>query len=351
MDSSAQQSPTSGKQAIPAVKARPVNAILILIAGTALLILAMGAAIAFGPRNISFAEVWRSLIAFNPAITDHQIIYELRLPRTIAAALVGASFAVSGAIMQGISRNPMADPGILGINAGATLMLAVSFAFFPAQSYQGIMLFCFAGAAMSTALVFGIGSAVRGGLSPVRLVLAGSAISALFLAVSQGLALHYRVGQEMAFWFAGGVAGTRWIQVQIALPWIIAGLLAAFVLARSITVLSLGEEIAAGLGQRTGLIRLASLVIVFMLSGGSVSLVGPVAFVGLVIPHLTRSLVGVDYRWVIPCTAVLGAILVVAGDFGARMINPPREVPLGALIAMIGVPFFLYVARKERREF
>ncbi|MBW7459875.1 iron ABC transporter permease, partial [Paenibacillus sepulcri] len=172
----------------------------------------------------------------------------------------------------------------------------------------------------------------------------------LLYALSEGIALYFRIGQDLAFWTAGGVAGVKWSQIKIMFPWIAAAMVGSMIISRSITLLSLGEDIATSLGQRTRLVKFAVMIIVLVLAGAAVSAVGAVSFVGLIIPHLTRYLVGVDYRWIIPCSAVLGSLLIVLADIAARMINPPYETPIGALIALIGVPFFLYLARKERRE-
>ncbi|WP_373231325.1 FecCD family ABC transporter permease [Cohnella sp.] len=310
---------TSVHSRAPKLRSRPLAASFILFGGIFALIISIALSVSFGAAEIAFVTVWEAVFRFNPDLTTHQIIQELRLPRVLGGAMVGASFAVAGALMQGMTRNPMADSGLLGLNAGA-------------------------------GLVFGISSLAKGGLTPVRLVLAGAGVSALLAALSEGIALYFRIGQDLAFWYAGGVAGTKWFQLKVMFPWVGGAIIAAMMLSRSITVLSLGEEIAAGLGQRTRLIKLAGTVIVLILAGSAVAVVGTVGFVGLIIPHLTRFLVGVDYRWIIPCSAVLGSLLVVFADLGARMINPPFETPIGALIALIGVPFFLYLARKERRE-
>ncbi|OPA81561.1 ferrichrome ABC transporter permease [Paenibacillus selenitireducens] len=325
---------------------RPVAGVLIIVGGLILLALGFILSIAVGAVDIRFSTVIEAIFQFHPDVTQHQIIRELRLPRSTAAVLVGAALAVSGAIMQGMTRNPLADPGILGINAGAGFMLAICFAFFPGLSFNYIILFSFAGAAISTVLVYTLGSAGKGGMSPVRLAIVGAAISALLIALSDGIALYFQIAQDLAFWSAGGIAGTKWSQVHILLPWIIAGLIGAMMLSRYITVLSLGEDVARGLGQRTGTIKLLGSILVLILAGASVSVVGAVGFVGLIIPHIVRSLVGVDYRWIIPCSAILGGLLMVLADIGGRMINPPYETPIGALIALIGVPFFLYLARK-----
>lgn len=332
------------------VHTRPITASLILIGGVAALVLAIAASVSFGAADIDFATVWEAVFRFNPDLTSHQIIQELRLPRVLGAVMVGACFAVAGAMMQGMTRNPLADSGLLGLNAGASFVLALCFAFFPGLPYLYLILYSFLGAALGAGLVYGIGSLAKGGLTPLRLVLAGAAVSALLVALSEGIAIYFRIGQDLAFWYAGGVAGTKWLHLKIMAPWIVAAIIGAMIISRSITILSLGDEVAASLGQRNTVVKLVGTVIVLVLAGAAVSVVGSVGFVGLIIPHLTRHLVGVDYRWIIPCSVVLGSLLMVLADLAARMVNPPYETPVGALIALIGVPFFLYLARKGGRE-
>lgn len=332
------------------VKSRPLSAIAIIVIGLAALILGMMLSVSLGAKDIDLAMVWTSVFRFNPDLTEHQVIQTLRLPRVLAGAMVGASLAAAGAMMQGMTRNPLADSGLLGLNAGAGFALAICFAFFPDTPFTYLMLYSFLGAALGAIIVFGIGSTSLGGLSPMRLTMAGAAVSALLMSFSQSIALHFRVGQNLTFWYAGGVAGTRWDQVELMFPWVAAGLIGALLLSRGITLLSFGDQVAVGLGLRVVPIKLASFVVVLLLAGVSVAVAGAIGFLGLLIPHITRALVGVDYRWVIPCSAVLGALLMVAADFGARMINMSFETPVGALIALLGVPFFLYLVRKERRE-
>lgn len=350
MSALSNQSSASSPDTPGPVRSRPVAASFVLVGGIGALVVGIMLSISFGAADIAFATVWEAVFHFNPELTQHQIIQELRLPRVLGGAMVGASFAVSGAMMQGMSRNPLADSGLLGLNSGAGFALALCFAFFPGLPFMYLIMYSFVGAGVGAALVFGISSLGKGGMSPVRLVLAGAAVSALLVALSEGVALHFRIGQDLAFWYAGGVAGTKWLQLKVMLPWVIVAIAGAIALSRSITMLSLGEEVATGLGQRTKTVKLAGTVIVLILAGSAVSLVGAVGFVGLIIPHVTRYIVGVDYRWIIPCSAVLGSLLVVLADLAARMINPPYETPIGALIALIGVPFFLYLARRERRQ-
>jgi iron complex transport system permease protein len=332
------------------LRSRPLWATIILFGGLAGLILSLALSISVGAANISLSTVWEAVFHFNGENIQHQIIKELRMPRAVAAALVGAAFAVAGSVMQGMTRNPLADSSLLGINAGAGFMLAVCFAFFPTISYMGLMIVCFIGAAFSMGLVYGIGSLAKGGLTPVRLTLAGAAVGALLLAITEGIALNFKIGQDLAFWYAGGVAGTKWAQIQLVTPWIIGALIGAIILSRSITLLSLGDDVAAGLGQRTGLVKAAGVIIVLLLAGTAVSAVGSIGFVGLIIPHISRFLVGVDYRWIIPCSAILGSLLMVMADIGSRVINPPQEVAIGVVVAVIGVPFFLYLVTRIKGE-
>lgn len=248
--------------------------------------------------------------------------------------------------MQGMTRNPLADSGLLGLNAGAVFMLACCFAFFPHLPYLFVILFSFIGAALGAGIVYGVGSLSKNGLTPIRLVLAGAAVSALLGALSEGIALYYEIGQDLAFWYAGGISGTSWNHLLIILPWLLMALIAAMTVSRSITLLSLGEEAAVGLGIKTGRVKLAAFLMIVVLAGLAVSVVGAVSFVGLIVPHMVRWLIGYDYRWIIPGTVIYGALLVVLADLAARTFSPPHEMPIGALIALLGVPFFLYLARK-----
>lgn len=324
--------------------------LFVIIVGLVALVLAIAVSISLGAADIKLTTIWDAISNFNIELTDHLVIREIRLPRVLGGAIVGACFAVAGALMQGMTRNPLADSGLMGLNAGAGFALAICFAFFPGIPYIYLILYSFLGAAIGAILVYGIGSFSKNGLTPLRLVLAGTAVSALLSAISQGIAIYFNIGQDLLFWTAGGVAGTTWSQLRIMAPWVAIALIGAIAISPSITLLSLGDEISKGLGLKTNMVKLIASIIVLMLSGVAVSVVGSVGFVGLIIPHLVRYLVGVDYRWIIPCSAVFGSLLVVLADLGGRIINPPYETPIGAIIALIGVPFFLYLAQKERRE-
>ncbi|PGW28524.1 FecCD family ABC transporter permease [Bacillus cereus] len=307
-------------------------------------------AVAFGAKDIHLQTVWTAVFDYNPKLTQHQIIYELRLPRVIGAAVVGAAFAVAGAVMQGVTRNPLADAGVLGINAGAMFVVALSFAFFPHMPYSYLMIVSFIGAVLSTVLIFIIGSATSGGLTPMRLTIAGAVIAALLHSLSSGVAIYYDLSQDLAFWYAGGVAGVKWEQLKFLVPIILITIVFATVLGRSISLISMGDDVATNLGVKTNRTRILGMSIVVILAGVSVSAVGSIGFVGLVIPHIARKLVGVNYRLIIPMSAFLGAMLLVLADLGARTVNPPKELAIGIMVALVGVPFFLYIARKVGRE-
>ncbi|MGX7420510.1 FecCD family ABC transporter permease [Carnobacterium gallinarum] len=335
---------------LPIQKKYRTRSIWILSFGLCLLLFVMLLSISLGAANIDFQTVIKALTDFQKEETSQQIIRSIRIPRVIGAALVGGSLAVAGAMMQGMTKNPLADSGLLGLNAGASLMMAISFAFFPKLPYLYLILLAFLGAGLGALLVYGIGSLGRGGFTPLRLILAGTAVSALLASLSQAISLYKNTGQDLAFWYVGGTASATWENLKIMTPWLIVAFIGAIFLAKSITLLNLGEEVAISLGQNVTLIRFLGMGIVLILAGASVSVVGPIGFVGLLIPHMTRSLVGNDYRLVIPCSALLGGVLVVLADLGARLINPPFETPFGALISLIGIPFFLYLARNGGRS-
>lgn len=332
------------------VYSRPAIGTTILFFGIILLIGSIVLSISVGAANIDFGTVWRAIFAYDSARETDQIIVSIRFPREMGAAMVGAAFAVSGAIMQGMTRNPLADPGLLGLNSGASLALAVVFAFYTGASFLSVMLISFIGAGLGAVMVFGLGSLRRGGMTPLRITLAGAAVSSLLLALSEGIALYFNLSQNLTFWSNGGVSGTSWLQLKIIVPVVAAGILAAVMLSKGLTILSFGEEVAKGLGQRTLLTKAVLMTVVLILAGAAVSLVGPIAFVGLMVPHIVRYLVGTDYRWIIPCSAVFGSILMVLADTAARIVNAPFETPVGAIVSLVGFPFFLYLARKRGRK-
>lgn len=299
----------------------------------------------YGAKDTSAYDVWLALTTHR-AGEQLTVLRELRLPRETAGMLVGAALGVAGAVMQGLTRNPLADPGLIGLSAGASAALALSIAVLPSAGYFGTMIACFVGAAVGAALVLGIGAARRGGMSPIRMVLAGSAVSAFLYAVAEGIGLAFKVSKSISMWTAGGLIGTTWGQIQTIAPFIALGIAAAVVLGRALTMLSANEEAAIGLGLRTAQIKLILYAAVIVLTGAAVALIGNMAFVGLMIPHIVRLLVGTDYRKVVPMSAIVGAIFMLAADTIARTIIAPYEPPMASIIAIMGLPFFLFIVRK-----
>ncbi|NOU65848.1 iron chelate uptake ABC transporter family permease subunit [Paenibacillus sp. LMG 31461] len=314
------------------------------------LLIVMFIAISYGAKSLTLETVWTAVFHYNPEVTTHQIIHELRLPRVLGAAIIGAGFAVAGALMQGITRNPLADSGILGINAGAAFMVALSFAFFPNLPYSSLILVSFLGAVLSAGFIFLLSASTPGGLTPLRLTIAGSVVAALLHSLSSGIAIYFNLSQDLAFWYAGGVAGVKWQNLKLLVPVILLTIAGAVMISRSVSLIALGEEVSTNLGVKTDRIRLVGIGLAIILAGVGVSAVGSIGFVGLVIPHIARKIVGVDYRFSIPLSALLGAMLLVLADLGARMVHPPKEFAISLMIALVGVPFFLYLARKERRS-
>lgn len=326
-------------------KANVLFAVLLLLLVSTIIL-----SIIFGAAEVDLLTIWEAIIQFEPTDTSHLIIRDLRIPRIFAAMLAGSFLAVSGVIMQALTQNPLASPSIMGVSAGSGFMLAIVFAFFPGMGHTEQMLWSFAGAGLGVGLVFIVGRFSKRGLTPVKLALAGSAVTALLQSLSTTLALQFNVARDISFWYAGGVAGVRWSSVYVGAVIFVLGGFLAMGLTQSLTVMSLGDEVAKGLGQRTGLIKTLGMLIVLFLTGAAISIAGTVGFIGLVIPHIIKRIIGVDYRWVIPCSALAGSWLLVFADIIARTINAPYETPIGIFTALVGVPFFLFLARREGRS-
>lgn len=317
-----------------------------LIAALLLLAAFMLASVMFGVNHYSWSSIISAYIQFDGS-NEHIIIQTARVPRALIAAVVGGSLAVAGALMQAITRNPLASPSLFGVNAGAAFAIILSVSLFDASGLKQFTWIAFLGAAVSSAAVYFLGSIGRDGLTPIKITLAGSAITAFFASLTQGILLaDGKAFDQVLFWLVGSVAGRTMEMLLSVLPYMLIAMVGALLLSPHINVLSMGDDVAKGLGQRTVLIKAASAVVIVLLAGGSVAVAGPVVFVGIIVPHIVRYLVGIDYRWVLPYCAVLGALLLVGADIGARFIAMPKEVHVGVTTALIGVPFFVYIARK-----
>ncbi|MFP3917379.1 iron ABC transporter permease [Lysinibacillus telephonicus] len=302
--------------------------------------------ILYGTKDISAITVWEAITNFDKANIDHQIIRTNRIPRAIAVLLVGSFLAVAGAVMQGITRNFLASPSLMGVNDGSAFAITLAIVFLPGLPNYQMILISMLGSALGAGLVFGFGSLIRNGLSPVRLAIIGTVIGSFLSSIATAIAMYFQVSQTISAWYNTKIHTVDLNMLTLSIPFGIFGLLLAIVSARAITITSLGEDIAIGLGQKTKIIKIISMFSVVCLTGTAVALVGKIAFVGLVIPHITRFIVGVDYRYIIPCAAVFGAFFLSLCDCFSRFINYPFETPIGVVTALIGVPFFLYLIRK-----
>jgi iron complex transport system permease protein len=293
---------------------------------------------------------WKNAIeAFtnNNGSNAHIIIETVRLPRALIAAAVGASLAMAGALMQALTKNPLASPGIFGINAGAGFFIVLFVTFFQMHSLQIFTWLAFSGAALAAATVFIISAVGKDGATPLKLTLAGTAVAALFASLTQGmLAANEKALEEVLFWLAGSVAGRKLEMLTAVLPYFIVGWAGSLLLAQKVNIFMMGDDVAKGLGQRTNAVKVGTALLIVLLAGSSVAVAGPIGFIGIIVPHIARALVGVDHRWVLPYCALIGAILLIAADIGARYILMPREVPVGIVTAFLGVPFFVYIARR-----
>ncbi|SFL84920.1 iron complex transport system permease protein [Paenibacillus sp. 1_12] len=320
-----------------------------LVAALLLLAVAFVCSLMFGINTYSWDQIVQAYSAFNGS-NEHIIIQTTRMPRALIAALVGGSLAVAGALMQAITRNPLASPSIFGVNAGAAFAIVLAVVFFNVTNLTQYTWIAFFGAAVSAGGVYLLGSIGRDGLTPIKITLAGSAMTAFFASLTQGVLLsNGKAFDQVLVWLVGSVAGRTMEMFDSVFLYMLAALIGAILLAPHINVLAMGDDVAKGLGQSTIFIKSAAAIVIVVLAGGSVALAGPVVFIGIIIPHIARFLVGGDHRWLIPYCAVLGALLLVSADVGSRFIAMPKEVHVGVTTALIGVPFFVYIARKGGR--
>ena len=328
--------------------ARRRGAVVVLSA--LLLLLACIASLLWGAREIAPAEVWRALLHPVAGDNDHLVVRELRVPRTLIGIAGGAAFAVAGVLLQGVTRNPIADPGLLGINAGASLAVVLAIAA-GAASVQAYVWAAFAGAVLAAVVVQGAALLARDASTPVTLALVGAAFSALATSVITVVLLtDQRTLGEFRVWQVGSLADRPLGLLGPVLPFLLLGLLLAVVAGRVLDALALGDDVAAALGERVGRGRALVLAAVVLLCGSAVSLVGPIAFVGLVVPHLARALLGegAGTRAVVGVAVLLGPALLLAADVVGRLIAPPGEVEAGLVVALLGAPVLLAVVRRDR---
>ncbi|GAA4964813.1 FecCD family ABC transporter permease [Actinoplanes utahensis] len=316
---------------------------LVLLAAFAVLL-----SFALGAQDLHPADVWRALVS--PDGTDATaVVRELRAPRTVLGVIVGLALGVAGALIQGHTRNPIADPGLLGVSAGASFAVVLAIGVFSVEAFGGYIWFAFAGALIASVLVFGVGAGSRDGPTPVTLALAGMAVSALLSSfTSSMLVTSPETLNVFRFWIIGSLSGreieTAW---QVA-PFVAAGLLLAAVNAPALNALSLGEDVARGLGQSVVAARVAGVAAIMLLTGAATAACGPIGFVGLFVPHLARLLTGPDHRWLLPFSGLLGVTAVLLADVAGRLVARPAEIQTGIVLAVAGAPFFIWLVRRVR---
>jgi len=324
------------KKSLPAV---------ILVMAPAVCLLLMGASILYGAKNITMNTVWDAIVAFDPNSVDHQIIRSSRLPRVIGAMLIGAFLAVSGALMQGMTRNYLASPSIMGVSDGSVFAVTLFMVLMPNASSGLYIVSSLAGSAIGAAVVFGLAWLIPGGMRPVQLAILGTVIGTFLSGTAEAIAAYFQISQTVSFWYNARLHAMDPELIKLSIPFAVAGLALALTLSKSVTLLSLGDDTAKGLGVRPWIIKALAMLAVVILTGVSVALAGKVAFVGLIIPHIARYLSGSDYRWIVPVSGVLGGLFLALCDILARFVNYPFETPVGVITSIIGVPFFLYLIK------
>jgi iron complex transport system permease protein len=321
----------------------------LLLALLALLVTVLLASVAYGSKAIPLGVVLDGLFDFDAANPDHLIVRSLRVPRTIVGGLVGAALGLAGALMQGVTRNPLADPGILGVNAGAALFVVTGIHVFEVASLSGYVWFAFAGAALTSVAVYLVGSLGREGATPVKLALAGAAITAMLASITSAiLLLDLTTLDQFRFWVVGSLSNrTGKVATQVA-PFIGTGIVAALCAGPVLNAMALGDDVARSLGQRVALARAAVGLVIVLLVGGATAAAGPIAFVGLAVPHVARAITGPNYRWVLPYSAVLAPMLLLGADIVGRIVDRPAEVQVGIVTAVIGAPCFIALVRYRK---
>ena len=324
--------------------------VIFLAVGISLLFVIFYLYLKFGAKVYSIGDILSSVFAYDEDVDAQYYIREARMPRLIADIIVGASLSVAGLIMQGTTKNPMADSGIMGISQGSTLGVVIVVAFMPWAGRYEKMGMAALGAGLVTGLIYLVAIVGKGKITTDRMVLSGMAISTLLSSVSTAIILKNGLMSEMVRYTSGSSANTIWTDVVIALPFFLGAIVLSIIISRNLTVMNLGEDVSKGLGANTAITRTISTVVVLVLSAVAVVIIGPVAYIGLMIPYISRYMVGTDYRFSLPICAIYGAVFVSAVDLIAKSINPGLEFPIGLLITLVGVPFFIYTARRQQGD-
>jgi iron complex transport system permease protein len=313
------------------------------------LVAACGVSLAVGTRAIPLDDVWRALTAGQDGSFEATVVLEDRLPRTVAAVVAGLGLGVAGALIQAVTRNPLADPGILGVTWGSAFAIALGIAVLGTMSPASYLWLSFLGALVATVVVYLIGAVHRGSVSIARLTLAGVALAALLNGITTALVLtNPRSFDALRAWQAGSLTDRDWVVIAPAAPWVLAGVVIALLLGRSMNAVALGDDLATSLGANVLRVRTIAVVAVTLLAGGATAVAGPIAFIGLMVPHVARRISGPDQRWILAFTVLLAPILLLLADIAGRLLLPVGEVPAGIVSAFIGAPVLIVLARRYR---
>ncbi len=329
---------------LPGRATRAAGLVACLVVLAALLLVSLGV----GARSIAPDEVWRLL--WSPDGSENSyVVHDMRMPRGLLAILVGAALGVAGALIQALTRNPLADTGILGVGAGASFAVTIGIAFFGARGLDEYLWFSFIGAVVVTAIVYLLGSSGPAVSTPVRLTLVGVAVGALLSGVTSGIAmLNPDVFESMVRWSAGSLAGRKWSTLSVIWPFIAAGLLLGLLVARSLNAVALGDDLARSLGASLARTRVVVVVAVTLLAGAATAAAGPIGFVGLMVPHVVRWFTGPDQRWILPYTLVCAPILLLGSDVIGRLVLAPQELEVGIVTAFLGAPVLIVLVRRRK---
>lgn len=333
----------------PARSSRPATRRLLgLGAAVAVLLAAVLLSVAVGSAMLSPDVVWQALTSSDGS-ASHATVSDARVDRTVLGILVGVSLGVAGALIQALTRNPLADPGILGVNAGAGFAVTLGVAVFGVTRIEQYLPFAFAGAIAGAAVVYLAASGGRGGPSPLRLTLVGVAFTAVLSGISQTLALiDTETFDRMRFWDAGTIADRPGGTAAAVAPFVLAGLLAAVCCARPLNAIALGDDAARAVGLRVGATRFGVVIAVTLLCGAATAAAGPLLFVGLMVPHAVRRFTGPDWRWILAYSAVLAPAIVLVADVLGRVVVIPAELPVGVMMPLIGAPVLIVLVRGRR---
>ncbi|MFW2500696.1 FecCD family ABC transporter permease [Clostridium diolis] len=304
--------------------------------------------LAFGSKNIGISQAINALLNSDDTSFAALVVRE-RVPRTIFSIMAGASLGISGALMQSITRNPIADPSILGVNTGASLFVVIGIAFFNINSANEYIWIALVGAGITSIFVYTIASIGSGGMTPIKLALAGSATSAVLTSLVSVIILpRSEVIDAYRFWQVGSVSGATWESIDLMLPFLIIGLIISIISAPALDILALGDEVATGLGVNIGIIRIICAIAGVILCGATTAIAGPIGFVGLMIPHSIRLIFGSNLRGLVPTSAIGGAVLLTISDVLGRVIGSPGELQVGIITAFLGAPILIIIARKAK---